>query len=140
MATVIQFPVRLAHAITAHKIQGNTIVYPSTVLLDLTSVFEAAQAYVMLSRVQCIEQIFIYKNLPEEKIRTSAIGLDELKRLKTISMNENPTDWNRNSDGFRIAFVWFQPTSGWLNRETTALKPKQQAETTNPLPYTPHIC
>ena len=52
------------------QIQGNTIVYPSTVLLDLSSVFEAAQAYVMLSRVQCIEQVFIYKKLPEEKIRT----------------------------------------------------------------------
>ena len=48
IATVIQFPVKLAHAITAHKIQGNTIQYPSTVLIDLSSVFEAAQAYVML--------------------------------------------------------------------------------------------
>ena len=104
MATVIQFPVKLAHAITAHKIQGNTIVHPSTVLLDLMSVFEPAQAYVMLSRVQCIEQVFIYKKLPEKKIRTSAIALEELQRLKNISMNENPTPWNQNSEHLKIAF------------------------------------
>ena len=105
VASVIQFPVKLAHAITAHKIQGNTIVYPSTVLLDLTSVFEAAQAYVMLSRVQCIDQIFIHKELPEGKIRTSAVALEELERLKNISVNENPTPWNKRMDCFKIAFV-----------------------------------
>ena len=105
MATVIQFPVKLAHAITAHKIQGNTVVYPSTVLIDLTSVFEAAQAYVMLSRVQCIEQVFIHKELPEGKIRTSTTGLEELKRLKEISLNENPTPWNRRINCVKIAFV-----------------------------------
>ena len=105
MATVIQFPIKLAHAITAHKIQGNTIIYPSSVLLDLTSVFEAAQAYVMLSRVQCIEQVFIYKKLPEEKIRISTTGIEELKRLQKISMNENPTPWNKKSEHFKIAFV-----------------------------------
>ena len=105
MATVIQFPVKLAHAIMAHKIQGNTTVYPSTALLDLTSVFEAAQAYVMLSRVQCIEQVFIHKELPEGKIRSSVTGLEELERLKKISLNENPTNWNKRIESTKIAFV-----------------------------------
>ena len=105
MATVIQFPVRLAHAITAHKIQGNTIPYPSTVLIDLSSVFEAAQAYVMLSRVQCIDQVLIYKSLDEKKIRTSPVGLEELSRLKKISMNENPTAWNEDKQDLRVAFL-----------------------------------
>ena len=105
VASVIQFPVKLAHAITAHKVQGNTIVYPSKVLLDLTSVFEPAQAYVMLSRVQCIDQVFIYKELSEKKIRTSTIGLEELERLKKISLNENPTHWNKRMESMKIAFV-----------------------------------
>ena len=90
-ATVIQFPLRVAYGITAHKIQGQSILFPSRVAMDLQTVFEPAQAYVMLSRVQCIEQVFIYKKLPEEKIRTSAIALEELKRLKEISMNKNPS-------------------------------------------------
>ena len=93
-ALVIQFPVKLASAITAHKIQGQTIPKPSKVVLDLNSVFEDAQAHVMLSRVQCLDQVYIRKSLDESKIRTSQIGLTELDRLKRISYNENPTPWN----------------------------------------------
>ena len=58
-ANVIQFPVTLAFAITAHKIQGQTIPSPTKVVLDLNSIFEDAQAHVMLSRVQQLEQICI---------------------------------------------------------------------------------
>ena len=42
-ATLVQFPVKLAHAITAHKIQGQTIPKPLKVALDLDSIFEEAQ-------------------------------------------------------------------------------------------------
>ena len=92
-ATVIQFPVTLAFAITSHKIQGQTIPWPSKVVLDLNSIFEDAQAHVMLSRAQRLKQMYILKNLDESKIRTSKIALNELLRLKSISVNENPTTW-----------------------------------------------
>ena len=81
-ALLIQFPVKPAHAVTANKIQGQTIHHPSKAVLDLNSVFEDAQAHVMLSRVQCLEQVYILKSLDEAKIRTSIIGLAELERLK----------------------------------------------------------
>ena len=96
-ATVIQFPVRLAHAITAHKVQGQTFVSPATVAMDLSSVFEPGQAYVMLSRVQCIEQLYIVGELDEEKIRASPAALGELKRLQQISFNRNLTQWHKRS-------------------------------------------
>ena len=104
-ALVIQFPVKLAFAITSHKIQGQTIPWPMQVALDLNSVFEDAQAHVMLSRVQCLQQVYILKSLDESKIRTSNIGLNELVRLKTISFNENPTPWHRQpeNDTIKIA-------------------------------------
>ena len=101
-ALVIQFPVKLAYAITAHKIQGQTIPKPSKVALDLNSVFEDAQAHVMLSRVQCLDQVFIMKSLDESKIRTSQIGLAELERLKRISYNENPTPWNEPNQNDKV--------------------------------------
>ena len=105
-ATVIQFPVRLAHAITAHKVQGQTFVSPATVAMDLSSVFEPGQAYVMLSRVQCIEQLYIVGELDEEKIRASSAALGELKRLQQISFNRNPTQWHkRNSAAIKIGSV-----------------------------------
>ena len=62
-----------------------------TVALDLNSVFEDAQAHVMLSRAQRLEQVCILRNLDDSKIRTSSIGLEELRRLDKISINKNPT-------------------------------------------------
>ena len=104
-ALVIQFPVKPAHAITAHKIQGQTVRSPSKVVIDLNSVFEDAQAHVMLSRVQCLEQVYILNSFDESKIRTSRIGLAELERLKKISYNENPSPWNTSprSDKVKVA-------------------------------------
>ena len=57
----------------------------------------------MLSRVQCLDQIQILRSLDESKIRTSNIGLNELKRLKHISIN--PTPWNKSEmyETIRIA-------------------------------------
>ena len=58
-AIIIQFPVKLAFAITSHKIQGQTIPWPMRVVFDLNSIFEDAQAHVMLSRVQRLQQVYI---------------------------------------------------------------------------------
>ena len=99
-ATVVQFPVRLAFAITAHKVQGQSILHPTTVAMDLESVFAAAQAYVMLSRVQSIDQLYIVRSLAEDKIRTSSLALKELQRLEEISYNRNKSPWIENGNGF----------------------------------------
>ena len=96
-ATLVQFPVKLAHAVTAHKIQGASILAPATVTLNLNSTFEAAQAYVMLSRIQKIEQLFIYEKFDPKKIRVSQDALKELTRLKMISYNENPGIWREEN-------------------------------------------
>ena len=92
--TLIQFPIKVAQAITAHKIQGQSLLKPSTVALDLASVFEAAQAYVMLSRVEDIEQIYIVDRLIPEKIRPDRKALLELEDMNKRSLNENPIEWN----------------------------------------------
>jgi hypothetical protein len=57
-ATVIQFPLKLAWAITAHKIQGQTVAKPHGLVADILSVFSNGQAYVILSRVQSLSQIY----------------------------------------------------------------------------------
>ena len=97
-ATVIQFPVRLAHAITAHKIQGQSLLYPIKVAMDINSVFEAGQAYVMLSRIQCIDQLFIVDKLSPTKLKSSNAALEELRRLESISFNRNPSHWHDEDD------------------------------------------
>ena len=67
-ATVQQFPLILSFASTTHKIQGQTIKAPQKVAVDLRSVFEANQAYVMLGRVEEQNQLFIVESLAEKNV------------------------------------------------------------------------
>ena len=64
MATLIQFPLKVAHAITSHKIQGQTILKPLKAALDIKSAFSDGQAHVMLSRMEELDQLYILDSLP----------------------------------------------------------------------------
>ena len=66
--TASQYPLILAFAVTVHKVQGQTIERPLKCVVDLRSVFEGAQAYVMLSRIKELDQLYILEELPENKI------------------------------------------------------------------------
>ena len=92
---MIQFPVKVAQAITAHKIQGQTIPQPLKVALDLASIFDDAQGYVMLSRVEDLHQIYILDCIKEEKLRPSAKALAELEEMNKRSINQNPIPWRQ---------------------------------------------
>ena len=69
--------------------QGLTFKKPSSLVADLRSVREPAQAYVILSRVQALSQLFILEYLNEEKITSSTIALAELKRMEEVAINAN---------------------------------------------------
>ncbi len=84
---VIQFPLRLAFASTVHKIQGLTCKKPTSLVVDIKSSFEAAQAYVMLSRVQELSQIFIYGEFDDKKIKHCPKSLEEVNYLADNAMN-----------------------------------------------------
>ena len=102
-AKIVQFPMRLCFATTAHKFQGQTVVKPNKICVDLKSVFAAAQAYVMLSRVQSIEQLFILNSLPRDKFYADVKALQELERLNNISINNNPSLWEKkHKNNFKI--------------------------------------
>ena len=94
-ATLIQFPINVAHAITSHKIQGQTIPKPLKAAFDISSVFDEAQAHVMLSRVEELDQIFILDSLPENKIYANPKALAELHKMNERSDNNNPIPWRQ---------------------------------------------
>ena len=60
MLRVIQYPVRLAWALTIHKAQGMSL---SQLRCDIQRVFTASQAYVALSRVRSLEGLSMISEL-----------------------------------------------------------------------------
>ena len=57
--------------------------------------FWGAQAYVTLSRVKELEQVYILEDLPEKKIYPIQEAFSEIKRLEDVYINNNPTLWDR---------------------------------------------
>ena len=84
-ASCIQFPLKLAFAATAHKVQGQTVKKPNSLVIDLRTVREAAQAYVILSRVQALSQLFILVSVCAKKIMASPRAIEELERMNRKS-------------------------------------------------------
>ena len=111
-ARVIQFPLKLAHAVTVHKIQGATVPYPAKVVMDIDSTFEPAQVYVMLSRIQQLDQLFILKKFDRKKIKKYEHAFNELKRLEMKSFNQNPTSWMKHYVGNTVMKICFLNCAG----------------------------
>ena len=86
--TAIQFPLKLSFACTAHKMQGSTVLKPDSLAINLESVREPCAAYVMMSRVQAIYQLYILNKFLTSKLYPSAAALEELKKLQRLALNE----------------------------------------------------
>ena len=52
----------------------------------------------MLSRGECKDQLLILEELPEQKIYPDKDALEELERMNKISINNNPTPWEKVSE------------------------------------------
>ena len=86
-AKLLQFPVVLSFAATAHKFQGQSILKPEKIAIDLNDVFQAGQAYVMLSRVESIEQLYILDSLDVNKIYARQTALEAFTAMNLRALN-----------------------------------------------------
>ena len=72
-----QIPLKVAFAVSIHKIQGVTIDYAE---VDLSNIFENSQAYVALSRVRTLEGLSI-KNFNTLCIKVNPRAVEFYKNL-----------------------------------------------------------
>ena len=100
---LIQFPLKLAWALTAHKVQGQTIKDPTMVGMDLQTTFSKAQPYVMLGRTENIKQIYL------AEFEDKKLGADEKSLEQTEELQKRATDflasdkWLTNDNGFKLS-------------------------------------
>ncbi len=81
LASVTQYPLKLAWAITVHKSQGMTL---SSAEIDLSKTFETGQGYVALSRIRDLNGLRL-KGYNEKALQVDQIILDIDKRIKDSS-------------------------------------------------------
>ena len=74
---------RLCYAATAHKIQGHTVKKQSNLIVDMETWMQPAMVYVMLSRIQCLDQLYIVGSVPEEKIKPWPSAMAEKYRFNS---------------------------------------------------------
>jgi hypothetical protein len=81
IAKVVQFPLRLAWAMTIHKSQGMTL---ECVEIDLSKTFELGQGYVALSRIKTLEQLRLL-GLNDLALRVDPLMLKVDKKIEEAS-------------------------------------------------------
>ena len=84
----VNFPLKLCFAATAHKVQGLTVKYPQSMILDMHCRLQCAMVYVMLSRVQSLSQLFILEGVPWEKVKPYQLAYAECERLTRVDITQ----------------------------------------------------
>ena len=83
----IQYPVRLAWAITIHKSQGLTF---ERAIIDTGDAFAAGQSYVALSRCTSLEGIVLLSQITQRSVQTDAhaVQLSKSEKEETVLLKE----------------------------------------------------
>jgi hypothetical protein len=102
---VFQFPIKLAFAITGHKMQGQTIKRGSQLVVNWSNILPCALAYVMCSRCEAMEDLVIAGKFDPDKIRCHEIAIKEANRLDEISLSNLPIERDRSSELSGFAMV-----------------------------------
>ena len=99
----LQFPLKVSYAITAHKIQGQTIPYPHPMVANLSTIFAPGQAYVILSRIQSLSQLHL-TSINEKQIKVDPVAYEEALQMKIRSLNIQKNSWQKeNSNNVKIS-------------------------------------
>ena len=101
---IIQFPLKLAWASTAHSMQGVTVKKGSKLIVHWHKKLKEGMAYVMLGRCERLEDIFISKkDFDIAKIRAKPEALEQSQKI--LEMYENRMEKRHNLENcFKVSY------------------------------------
>ena len=104
-ATIEQFPVKPAWAISIHKSQGQTY---DRVNVNISRIFEAGQLYVALSRCRTLEGMHLIGSLIQEKVITDEAVIKFMSNLNKPELTGQmiPFDTDEQHDEDRYQEGW----------------------------------
>jgi len=131
LGSFVQYPIRLAWAITIHKSQGLTF---DRVVIDAGQAFAAGQVYVALSRCTTLEGIVLFSRITPQSISTDKFAIEfsaqeeNTDRLRDVLCEEKPAYCARQLKKY---FDWtpFIRTLHALNELASEKKIPNQDET-----------
>ena len=131
--TAVNFPLKLCFATTAHKIQGSTVKKPTCLVLHFHGYLRPAMGYVMLSRIQCLDQLIIVRppsskpELQMERIKPWDAAMTELNRLHMIDISRQARSCamsvaSLNTSSLRKHFLDLKAFHSLLSNEVICLQ------------------
>lgn len=123
VGSFVQFPLKLAWAITVHKSQGLTF---EKCVLDIGKSFEAGQVYVALSRCTSLDGMVLKSPIGFQSIKVSADSLGFSAERTHEEELEQELEWTRARVALRHAFRLFM--SGDYQQAERFFKEAQRVE------------
>lgn len=128
IGTFVQYPIKLAWAVTVHKSQGLTF---EKAILDISEAFAAGQAYVALSRLRSLRGLVLLKPIQLNSLTTDWQVVNYAQQKASKELLEQELDVQSKQfllEKLQEVFNWHPLTAAWRSHASSYLGAGNKSE------------